>query len=249
MQNNSGTVSLPYAPFRNVDYLVIKFVGEMTKGSWDMSGFKDNDNLKISDLQGSGTFFNDVDLGLLAVHGTYGTSFDSTPGHPVKQMYFPIASGGSAQYLRMSDMNLGGSSSTNGLKWMALLACDSLFQTDWNSMKSQSVKPYNSNLHMILGCGTDFAAEPLIGQFWADYMLGLDPTTSKPQAVMKIRDAWYQAANDAYKKVGPFVSIPNPTVLAVAADSNCSEDFLQTNSPPSESTWNYYNNKTVYPPQ
>jgi hypothetical protein len=249
MQGTSATTAQPFAPFRKVDMMAINFITEMSKGSWDLGLFKDNDNLSISDLRGSGTFFNEADLGLLLVHGTYGTSFDTTPGHPVKQMYFPITSGGGAQYLRMSEMNLGGSSPTNGLKWMAIMACTSLYQANWSSMRSQQVKPYNSNLHMILGCGTDFAAEPLIATYWADYMLGIDPVTSKPRPAMKIRDAWYQASLDAYAKLYTTITIPNPTVLAVVADSNCTEDYLQTNSVPAGGTWSYYNSKQVYPPQ
>jgi len=149
-----------------------------------------------------------------------------------------------AQYLRMSETSLGGSSPTNGLKWMAIMACTSLYQANWNSMKNQGVKPYNSNLHMILGTATEFGAEPIIGQYWADYMLG-DPSTNR--APMKIRDAWYAAGRQAYQQVYQDVGLPYPTEFAVAADDNCSEDSLQTNSVPSGGTWNYYLKNQVYP--
>jgi Family of unknown function (DUF6345)/FlgD Ig-like domain/Bacterial Ig domain len=246
MRGNPGNRSIPYAPFRKADLLAGSFVTGMMAGDWDVSNIRPDDKLLISDLRGSGTFFNNADLGLLLVHGTYGTSFDTTPGHQVKQMYFPIASGGGAQYLRMSEMSLGGSSPTNGLKWMAIMGCFSLYPQNWTSMKNQGVKPYNGNLHMILGCATDFAAEPIIGQYWADYMLGIDPKTRQPVQPMKIRDAWYAAANNAYRDLR-ILGAPNPTVLAVVADGNCSEDSLQTNSVPSGGTWSYSNSKTVYP--
>jgi hypothetical protein len=100
-------------------------------------------------------------------------------------------------------------------------------------------------MHMILGCATEANAEPLIGQYWADYMLG-DPSTNR--APMKIRDAWFAAGQQAYLQVYTVVVVPNPTKFAVAADSNCSEDYLQTNSVPSGGTWNYYLSKQVYPP-
>ena len=91
-------------------------------------------------------------LGLLMLHGTYGTAMDcTTQPHACEQMYFPIQSGNFASYMRMSEMNFGGSSPTNGLKWMAILACNSLYHTAWNSMQSQQVKPYNGNLHLLLG--------------------------------------------------------------------------------------------------
>jgi hypothetical protein len=79
--------------------------------------------------------------------------------------------------------------------------------------------------------------------------LGTNVFTGQPVRPMKIRDAWYSAANDAYKRLGTFITVPNPTILAVAADGNCTEDSLQTNSIPTGGTWSYYNNRTVYPPQ
>jgi hypothetical protein len=248
MQGNPGDRSLPYAPFRKADLTAITFIAEMTAGPWDLYRMKHDNEVQIADLKGSGTWFNNADLGLLMVHGTYGTSDDMTPGRPVRQMYFPIDASGSAQYLRMSEMSLGGPTQTNGLKWMALMGCFSLYPQNWTSMKNQQVKPYNSNLHMILGCATAFASEPLIATLWADYMLGIDPQTRKPAPPMKMRDAWYAAANDAYKRLR-LTDVPNPTVLAVAADGNCAEDYLQTNSVPSGATWSYFNTHTVYPYQ
>ena len=251
MESNPGGTSLNYAPFRKADLVAFNFVSEMQKGCYDLGYFANNDDLKLSDLQGSGNPFNNVDIGLLILHGVFGTSFDFTTGHMFKGIYFPIASGGSAHYLRMSDVILGGSSSTNGLKWLGLVACTGLFQNNWNSMKSQSVKPYNGNMHMICGATTDLADEPLLGQYWADYMLG-DPSQSPPVLPLAVRDAWYQAGIQAYTwgvNHGQSQYYINPTTFAVAADGNCSEDTLKTNSVPSGSgTWSYYNSKTVYPP-
>jgi Family of unknown function (DUF6345)/FlgD Ig-like domain/Bacterial Ig domain len=249
IENNPGGTSLPFAPFRRADLAAINFATEMQKGCWNIGPLKHDDELQISDLQGSGSYLNNADIALLVLHGVYGTSFDFTTGHQFKGIYFPIASGGSAHYVRMSDMSFGGSSPTNGLKWLGLVACTGLYQQNWNSMKSQGVKPYNSNMHMICGATTDLADEPLIGQFWADLMLG-DPTVGrKPMAV---RDAWYAAGTQAYTigiTNGVSSFYPNPTTYAVAADANCSEDTLQTNSVPTGSgTWSYYNTKTVFPP-
>ena len=43
MAGNSGTVSLPYAPFRNIDLMAINFISEMMGGSWDLGRFRDDD--------------------------------------------------------------------------------------------------------------------------------------------------------------------------------------------------------------
>ena len=84
-------------------------------------------------------------------------------------------------------------------------------------MKSQGVKPYNGNMHMICGATTDIADEPLIAQFWADNMLGDRSVGRKPMA---IRDAWYAAGTQAYAigiTNGMSSFYPNPTTYAVAA--------------------------------
>jgi hypothetical protein len=193
-----------------------------------------------------------VDIGLLAMHGVYGSKIDYT-ANGCKQMYFPVTSGGGAGYVRMSEMNFGGSApssgSTNGLKWMAILACNSLYSPNWHNMDSLGVKPYNGNLHMLLGAATEFAGEPLIGQYWADLMLGnpsAKPTARQP---MKIRDAWYQAARNVYAQGtarGENSGYINPTVFATATDPNCFDDTLQANSSPAGSGLQY-DSSTVYP--
>ena len=176
-----GTANPPiYYPLRNADTEAILFGGEMSKGDWSPGLPKPEDKLQISDLRGSGNPFNQVDIGYLGLHCAYGTTTDSTPGASVKQMYFPIAAGAGSQYLRMSEMNFAGPTRTNGLKWMVLDACTSLYHVNWSSMQSQNVKPYNSNLHLLLGVDTDDSVEPLIGQYFADYMLG-DPSVPRSQ--------------------------------------------------------------------
>jgi hypothetical protein len=223
-----GTANPPiYYPLRNADTEAILFGGEMSKGGWSAGLPKPEDKLQISDLRGSGNPFNQVDIGYLGLHCAYGTTTDSTPGASVKQMYFPIAGGAGSQYLRMSEMNFGGPTRTNGLKWMVLDACTSLYHVNWSSMQSQNVKPYNSNLHLLLGVDTDDSVEPLIGQYFADYMLG-DP--SVPRAPMTIHDAWYAAARQAYadgSRNGTSYQV-NPMIYAIAGDSACFSDYLQT---------------------
>ena len=74
------------------------FIKEMKRGNWAMSFDRSDDALSIDDLRGSGAnIFNNVKLGLLLLHGTYGTSADYT-ANGCTQMYYPITSGASAQY-------------------------------------------------------------------------------------------------------------------------------------------------------
>jgi hypothetical protein len=230
INGNPGTTHIHYARFNKAGDLGLKFAGELAFGGWDLGYFAPNEDISISTFKGSGNPFNGMDIGMLVLHGAYGTSTDMQLGRSFKQMYFPIASGAGARYLRMSDMNLGGASTNSGLKWMALMACTSLYPPNWTSMQNQQVHPYNSNMHMILGMATDFGAEPLVGQLWADYMIGkgVNPTTGKSNDPMKIQDAWYAAAKNAYNILKSTVALPNPTMFAVAGDNNCLGDYLQT---------------------
>ncbi len=152
LQGAGSDTTLTWGPLYLLQIEAWGFEAAMRNGAWNRSFAYPDDNLSIFALRGSGTPFNNVDLGLLMLHGTYGTAMDcTTQPHACEQMYFPIQSGNFASYMRMSEMNFGGSSPTNGLKWMAILACNSLYHTAWNSMQSQQVKPYNGNLHLLLG--------------------------------------------------------------------------------------------------
>ena len=189
-----------------------------------------NDQLTASALRssGSGNPFNQVNIGLLITHGVYGSSMDFNASG-CKQMYFPVTSGTSSQYVRMSEISFGGSSPTNGLKWMALLACSSLHQVNWQSMQNQNIKPYNSNLHMILGADTEIELDSRTAQYWADYMIGNPNATPTPRLPMPIRAAWYQAASDAYHfNSNPnFVHTISPMKFATVYDNACQGDYLQ----------------------
>lgn len=238
-----GTADAPkWTQLREADKEAYDFALEMGRGGWWPKIQKGDDQLSIGDLRGSETPFNQVNLGFLIFHGGTGDTMDYTVGG-AKQMYFPIASGTSAEYLRMSEMNFGGAG-TNGLKWMVIAACRSLNRNNWNSMQNQNVKPYNGDLHLLLGADTDIIIEPLIGTYFAKYLFR--GTNGAP---MTIRDAWIKAGNDAYRdgvKMGRFYRI-NPMKFIVAGDSACFDDTLQTNYAP-QGTWIIPPAVVVYPP-
>ncbi|HEY5912775.1 MAG TPA: DUF6345 domain-containing protein [Verrucomicrobiae bacterium] len=214
------------------------FIKEMKRGNWAMSFDRFDDALTIGDLRGSGAnIFNNVSIGLLLLHGTYGSSEDWT-ANGCHQMYFPITAGASAQYLRMSEMNLG-SADTNGLKWMAIHACYSLYEPNWWNMQNYAVQPYNGNLHLLLGIDSLSWADLQIQANWAKYMtrgkIVLTPMT--------IQEAWFTSARDAYGATG--FNYTDPIVFAVAGDAACANDGLQNNSPPGGTP--YYNSQQVWP--
>lgn len=210
----------------------------MLHWGWKTNFVKADDQLKLSDMQGSGTPFNQANLGVFLTHGVYGTTSDQY-ANACNQMYFPITAGTSAQWLRMSDMNLGGAG-TNGLKWMAIKGCHSLYHTDWSSMQYYGVHPYNSNLHLLLGADTDSATSATLLQRWARYM---NFGTSTNYSPLTIRAAWYKAAQDAYQGA----KFPPGTVIkfVVAGDEACFDDSLQNYSSP-DGTWSYDPPFTVF---
>ncbi len=243
LQNVGGNNPIKYYGINTYQPEANNFISAANHWGLNVALNKVNDQLNINDLKGSGTPFNNVNLGVLLLHGTYGTGIDYTPtANGCMQMYFPIGSGGGATYLRMSEMNLGGAG-TNGLKWMAIMACFSLYHTDWQNMQSLGVKPYNNNLHLLLGCDTTEYSNANLLAYWARYMAF---GTSTNYAPMTIRAAWYQAATDAYFRSHVQYAI-SPLIFAVAGDSACHDDMLQTNYSPTGS-W-FYERTQVYPAQ
>ena len=69
IEGNQRDVSLPFAPFRNADLAAINFVTEMGKGCWDLGPVRNDNDLHISDLQGSGSYLNSADIAILFLHG------------------------------------------------------------------------------------------------------------------------------------------------------------------------------------
>jgi hypothetical protein len=238
LENHNSNTSFNYSVLWGHIAEAHNFVTEMKRGNWQMSFDKYDDGFTISDLRGSGAnIFNNVKLGLLLLHGTYGTSQDFT-ANGCMQMYFPITSGSTAQYLRLSEMNLG-SANTNGLKWMAISACNSLYQPNWFNMQNYGVQPYNNNLHMLLGTDSMSWTNPHVESYWARYMtrgkIVLTP--------MSIQDAWYLAAQDAYAETG--FNYTNTIFYAATGDANCQDDLLQTNSVPTGNP--FYTSVQVWP--
>ena len=234
LDSHTGNVSLGYAPLWDTKTTVNTFISEMQRWGWKCTINNADSQFSLSSMAGSGSPFNQVNLGAMLTHGEYGTTADYMAGL-CKQMYYPITSAG--QYLRLSQMKLGGSTTTNGLKWFLIFACDSLYQPNWNSMQSHGQYPYNGDLHLLLGTDSTSYTSFNLMERWAQYMnigvkggfLSFNPLT--------VQNAWYQAGSDAY--FGQ--NFTNATItFAVAGNSACFGDYIQPgyNSPPGGS-WTY----------
>ena len=240
MDNYAGGRTLYCAPVPGYKAEADNFISCMTHFGWNNSLLKFDSTLSVNDLKGSTAPINNVNLCVLMSHGAYGAGSTAVDykANQCKQMYYPITSGGSSTYFRLSDMNLGGSG-TNGLKWMGIIACNSLQHNNWASMVSKGIKPYNSNLHLLLGVDTEQPVNYRLLWNWSTYMNYGNSTNYSP---MTIHDAWYQAARDAFKnsKFGSTIK------YIVAGDNSCFNDKVETNATPT-GTWHIDDPTQVFP--
>lgn len=214
------------------------FITQMKKGNWGQGFARVNDQLLINDLRATGSnIFNRVRLGLLMLHGTYGTTSDFN-ANQTKQIYFPITSGHSVTLLRANEMSLG-NAATNGLQWMGILACNSMQHNSWSSMQTGGAVPYNSSLHLILGSDSVIWTGNHVASYWAKYMT-VGKTNGSP---MTVETAWFTGVHDAYAETG--FSYTNTMKMASSGDSACRTDTLKTNSSPGGTS--FYNSLQVWP--
>lgn len=199
------------------------FVSKMIKKGWQV-GFNFDGNLfRVNDLRaaslGGKGMFGNVNLGLFMDHGSYGTSLDyHSWASQTYQTYFPSDNPADASnpWIALSEFGLGGN-----LRWMAILACNSLRDQNYNSMANAGVLPIKSNLHLLCGTTTVSYMSNDIGTLWAAKMLG--SLLHSPQT---IEQAWYGAGHDAYHNA---TNIPSGStvVFRVAGFENCFNDTLQ----------------------
>ena len=213
------TLTMPTQPIHTE--MANNFIEQMQKGGWIPSFIKVDDDLKASDLKGNGGIFNQVNLGLLICHGSYGTTIDYNANQTL-DIYFSIESlaNNNGSWVRLSDMSLGSSNSaTNSLRWMAIFACNSLRQANYDSMNNGGQLPITSNLHLLLG--TDSVCYPTdnIAALWARSILGL--SFVYPQ---QIWEAWYTEARGVYGSG----SYPGAIKFAVAGWADNFSDTVQS---------------------
>jgi hypothetical protein len=98
---------------------------------------------------------------------------------------------------------------------MVLGCCNSLRQQNWNSIRNAGWKPFNQNLHLLLGANSVMDAGNY--RMFVKFMLGLDGETRQT-----ILQAW--SLSGAWCRHGP-------VTFAVAGFDDCQNDMLSgTNS-------------------
>lgn len=137
-----------------------------------------NPNITAADVTGG--IFNSANVGLLCVHASAGNTAESD-GAKRSYLRFWNPTTQSSSYCKLDACSFGGSD-TNGLKWMAILACPVLTNNDYNSLYSLGRLPINNDLHLLLSTATTASAAPTLGTDWAGYM----------------EQSWFKAGQDAY---------------------------------------------------
>ena len=117
----------------------------------------------------------------------------------------------------MSEFGFGGN-----LRWMAVLACNSLQDQSCNSMANAGVLPIPNNLHLLCGTTTVSYMSDNIGELWATKMLGGFFTRAET-----VERAWYDGGRQAYQDA---TNIPSGSIVVfrMAGSDNCFSDTLQS---------------------
>src|SRR5665213_297126 len=139
------------------------------KGWWGPNSFNlSGATIHVNDLRsaslGGNEIFGNVNVGLFIDHGDYGTSLDyNADANESYQTYFTSdnPSDASASWLRLSEFVLGGN-----LRFMAILACNTLRDDNYNSMLNQGALPIGNNLHLLCSAST-FVGCGDVGGLWA----------------------------------------------------------------------------------
>ena len=174
---------------------------------------------------GGNSIFNTCNFGILSTHGCYGTQPEIDG---VKYTYLLISDFHFGQaYVRLSDMDFG-SPGNNGLKWMTILSCNTLFPANVTSMANNSKLPDNQYLHLLLGNTTVSYSAPDFGLLYASNLVF--NTTIWTSYQNACRDAYSGAVSRGAK------NLTNAASVRVMGFQSCINDTLFQYSDPDPNT-------------
>lgn len=199
------------------------FCQTMKRLGWKLAYERHDDQLSVSSVRradlgiGGGELFTQATLGLWISHGTYETAPDLAPGaNGAMLTCWPTSNPSESRdpWLRMCQFGFGGN-----LKWMGILACNSLCDPNFGSMVSAGAIPLKET-HLVCGTATIVAVGENVGSYWVVNMI------KKKQ---KIVDAWFAAGRQEYAGQ---TNLVNPTIFRVAGYPECLSDTIQSSTPP-----------------
>jgi hypothetical protein len=194
----------------------------MHKLRWKIAYDRHDDDLHVSSLRRADLGINGGELatyatvGLFISHGAYGTDQDFAPGGSgAKVTYMGSGNPGDSgdPWLRMCQFGFGGN-----LKWMAILACNSLCDPNYGTMVLHGSIPLKET-HLVCGTASIAAVGESIGSYWAENMIKKKQT---------IRDAWFNAGRSEYTGATTL----NTVKFRVAGYPECLDDTIANNTAP-----------------
>jgi hypothetical protein len=233
-------------PAPDSDNLAVEFMQAMRKKGWTLAfpqardGDLSANSVRRSDQGYNGSeIFTQGTIGYFMAHGNYGSDPDYSKGaNGGLQTYFPSCNPNDASnpWIRMCQFGFGGN-----LKWMAILACNSLCDPNYADMKKNGGIPLKTT-HLLCGTATlSYMAENM-GAYWANNMLSKNPQT--------IANAWFNAARQQYHE--PLTSpISGTVIFRVTGYPECMNDTVESNTAPTNPKSNPTNlakqDSQVYP--
>jgi hypothetical protein len=199
------------------------FCQTMQKLGWKLAFERHDDFLPVNNLRradlgiGGGELAASAALGLFIAHGSYETDPDYALGASgAKLTVWPSDNPGDASnpWLRMCQFGFGGN-----LKWMAILACNSLCDPNYGSMVNAGAIPLKET-HLVCGTASIAGVGESIGSYWAQNMI------KNKQTAM---EAWFNAGRQEYKRTTNLGTV----IFRVAGYPECFADKVSTNTPPS----------------
>jgi hypothetical protein len=225
----SSCSSWTYHPIPEANMNSVNMIQTMKKLGWKLAFQKFNELLPVQSMRrsdqsiGGGEIFTQATIGILMGHGDYGSDLDYSPGSGGGSYQTYVTSGcpsdgaGNSSWLRLCQFGFGGN-----LKWMAILACNSLPDPNWNSMLSHGAIPLKET-HLLCGTTNIAALGENIAAYWGENMI------KKKQS---IKDAWFNAGKAQYKEAAPG-ALTNSIGFRVTGYPECIDDTVATNTPPS----------------
>lgn len=216
---------------QTVDYRILvfqkiaaDFAAGMKKAAWKSKFVKPDSKWDAIDIKkssiGGRQIFDTCNFGILMTHGSF-ANVGQTEADGILYTYAWL---GPNNYVRLSDMQFGDSSGTNGLKWMTLFGCNMLRPANITSMANNSKLPLGDNLHLLLGSATTNYAASSMGQFYASNLV----------AKVTIENSWYNCALQSFAQNSGGMS--NTVTYRVMGQANCFSDTIYTSQDPDINT-------------
>lgn len=223
----SSTDDMKFDKIPEADTTAINMANSMKNRGWKLAFERFNEDLTAQSMRrsdlgiGGGEVFTQATIGLFIDHGTFGTDIDFSAGcNKAMVTYFPSGDPGSAldPWIRMGQFGFGGN-----LKWMAILACNSLCDPNYDSMTSSpgGAIPLKGT-HLLCGTASIAGVGENIGSYWTINMLKQNQT---------IVDAWFNAGNKEYTGS---VGLSNTVVFRVTGYPECFADTIKSNTAPTK---------------